>query len=50
MTLATEHPFIRNQKMVLLAVKDRSTFFYEIHHSFSMTVNIFGDQVKVFRR
>ena len=50
MTLATEHPFIRNQKMVLLAFNDGSMFFYEIHHSYSMTVNIFGDQVKVFKR
>ena len=32
--------------MILFTFENRFTFFYEIHHGFSMTVNIFGAESK----
>ena len=50
MTKSQNILFIQSQTMILFTFENRITFFYKSRHIFSMTVNIFEDQVKVFRR
>lgn len=48
-TLATKHPFYsKSNDDIIYLRKLVYVFLCEVHHNFSITVNIFEDQVKVF--